>query len=385
MMAGGHVKTGSVSVALNLYLLALFVGSLYHSESNKPREKPSHLFARDRLPMITALLANQPVLCDEVKHSGKHYFPGRILHTSNGTSSFQIEKHLLICGDVSSNPGPSEKPKAKCPCGKCHKNVRNNQDAILCAICKSWFHAKCLNMSRNIFHYYLAHPDIGWTCALCSLPPLSDSFFSEDSVRFEQTEFSVDMHDLSGEGIYANQDLVSPQELEAKQTNSSKELLLCHLNINSIQNKFDELVDVIHKLKAHIIFIRETKIDSTYPNSQFYIPGYSLFFKDRKKGGGGILAFVSAVIPCKRPNFNRTNKCIEAITLEITVGRKEMIMIGMYRPPRALTGNYQLALEDELSHICNWAYLQRGIVAVIGDLNLDRLRPNRSEGKLHAN
>ena len=191
------------------------------------------------------------------------------------------------------------------------------------------------------------------------------------------------MHDLSGEGIYANQDPVSPQELEAKRTNSSKELLLCHLNINSIQNKFDELVDVIHKLKAHIIFIGETnsKIDSTYPNSQFYIPGYSLFRKDKKKGGGGILAFVTVVIPCKRLNFNRTYKCIEAIALEITVGRKEMIMIGMYRPPRALTGNYQLALEDELSHICNWAYLQRGIVAVIGDLNFNRLRANRSEGK----
>jgi len=35
MMAGGHAKTGSVSVALKLYLLALFVGSLYHFESNK--------------------------------------------------------------------------------------------------------------------------------------------------------------------------------------------------------------------------------------------------------------------------------------------------------------------------------------------------------------
>ena len=183
-------------------------------------------------------------------------------------------------------------------------------------------------MSRNIFRYYLAHPDIDWTCALCSLPPLSDSFFSEDSVRFEQTEVSVDMHDQSG--VYANQDLISPQELEAKRTNSSKELLLCHLNINSIQNKFDELVDVIHKLKAHIIFIGETKIDSTYPNSQFNIPGYTLFRNDRKKGGGGILAFVSAVIPCKRLTFNRTYKCIEAIALEITVGRREMVMIGMY-------------------------------------------------------
>ena len=141
---------------------------------------------------------------------------------------------------------------------------------------------------------------------------------------------------------------------------------------------------MIHKLKAHIIFIGETKIDSTYPNSQFNIPGYSLFRNDRKKGGGGILAFVSAVIPCKRLKFSRIYKRIEAIALEITIGRKEMIMIGMYRPPssRALNGNYQLALEDELSHICNWASLQKAIVAVIGDLNLDRLRPNRSEGKL---
>ena len=95
-----------------------------------------------------------------------------------------------------------------------------------------------------------------------------------------------------------------------------------------------------------------------------------------------VLAFVSAVIPCKRLKFDRIYKCIEAIALEITVGRKEMIMIGMFRPLRALNGYYQLALEDELSHICNWASLQKGTVAVIGDLNLDRLRPNRSEGKL---
>ena len=77
-------------------------------------------------------------------------------------------------------------------------------------------------MSRNIFRYYLAHPDIGWTCTLCSLPPMSDSLFSEDLVRLEQIEVFVDMHDQSGEGIYANQELISPQELKAKQINSSK-------------------------------------------------------------------------------------------------------------------------------------------------------------------
>ena len=98
------------------------------------------------------------------------------------------------------------------------------------------------------------------TCALCSLPPLSDSFLSEDSVRFEEIEVSVGMHDQAGEGINANQDFISPQELEAKRTNSSKDLLLCHLNINSIQNKFDELAYVIHKLKAHIILSEKRRM-----------------------------------------------------------------------------------------------------------------------------
>ena len=119
MMADGHAKTGSVSIALKVYLLAVFVGLLFLSD--KTRQEPPFGTARDKLPKITALLVNRSVLCDKVKHRGKYYLSGRILHTSNGTSSFQIEKHLLIYGDVSSNPGPGKKPTAKYPCGECHK------------------------------------------------------------------------------------------------------------------------------------------------------------------------------------------------------------------------------------------------------------------------
>lgn len=66
----------------------------------------------------------------------------------------------------------------------------------------------------------------------------------------------------------------------------------------------------------------------------------------------------------------------------MTTGRREIVIIGAYRPPRALSGNYRLMLEEELSHICTWASLLKGTVAVIGDLNLDRLKPYQSEGKL---
>ena len=63
-----------------------------------------------------------------------------------------------------------------------------------------------------------------------------------------------------------------------------------HININSIQNKFEEFSEVISKSRMQVIIVGETKIDSSYSDSQFNIPGYVLYRNDRKKEGGGILA-----------------------------------------------------------------------------------------------
>ena len=65
--------------------------------------------------------------------------------------------------------------------GEHQRFVRSNQDAILCTNCNKWSHAKCLPMSRPIFQYYLDKPNIEWCCPTCALPPLSDSFFAQDS------------------------------------------------------------------------------------------------------------------------------------------------------------------------------------------------------------
>ena len=45
----------------------------------------------------------------------------------------------------------------------------------------------------------------------------------------------------------------------------------------------------------------------------------------------------------------------------------------------------QLQLDEEFNRICTWASLQRNFVTVIGDINLDRFRPDKSEGKLLLN
>jgi len=130
------------------------------------------------------------------------------------------------------------------------------------------------------------------------------------------------------------------------------------------------------------MFISETKIDASYPNAQFTIPGYSLYRNDRKKGGGGIMALTSTSLSKKRLKLDKNFKTLEIIAFEVRTETGNMVIIGIYRPPRALCGEYHLLLENELSEVCNWASLQSIFVVAIGDLNLDRMRPDKPEGKL---
>ena len=146
-----------------------------------------------------------------------------------------------------------------------------------------------------------------------------------------------------------------PKEIEARGTTNVQGTMLCHLNIHSAQNKFEELTHMIKALKAQVVLISETKIDSTYPNDQFSLPGYSLYRNDRKKGGGGISALISTVVPCRRLKPDRHYQCIEPIVLDVKIGKINMIIIGLYRPLRLLVEkNYQQLLEEDLNHICTW-------------------------------
>ena len=62
-------------------------------------------------------------------------------------------------------------------------------------------------------------------------------------------------------------------------------LIVGHLNINSIKNKFEMIAETITNFD--IFLIPESKIDSTFPNIQFKINGYKLFRRDRNRFGGG--------------------------------------------------------------------------------------------------
>ena len=69
--------------------------------------------------------------------------------------------------------------------------------------------------------------------------------------------------------------------LQERQEHSNQTSWMFHLNMSSLQNKFDELKLLNDKMKSQIIFLSEKKIDISYPNSQFTLTGYNMYRKDR--------------------------------------------------------------------------------------------------------
>ena len=94
---------------------------------------------------------------------------------------------------------------------------------------------------------------------------------------------------------------------------SAKHCVIGSFNINSLGNKFSEVMEWIQAFD--ILTIQETKLDKSFPDSQFAIDGYNMFRRDRKKGGGGIMVYIRKSIPSRRIRV-KSNE-VEAILIDI--------------------------------------------------------------------
>eukprot|EP00111_Clytia_hemisphaerica_P002204 TCONS_00006179-protein len=74
--------------------------------------------------------------------------------------------------------------------------------------------------------------------------------------------------------------------------NNVANVIIGHLNINSIRYRFEGLKLVI-KDNVDIFLVSETKIDEPFPENHFIIENYSRPYRlDRDKQGGGLLLYV---------------------------------------------------------------------------------------------
>ena len=78
---------------------------------------------------------------------------------------------------------------------------------------------------------------------------------------------------------------------------NTNNLAFAHININSLRNKFELLVDQV-KGNIDVLMISETKTDDSFTLGNFLIGGFSKPCRlDRDSLGGGILLYVRKDIP----------------------------------------------------------------------------------------
>ena len=88
----------------------------------------------------------------------------------------------------------------------------------------------------------------------------------------------------------------------------------------------------IIKNEIDILMISETKVDNSFPISQFTMTGYLIPFSlDRTSHGGRILLFVREGIPCKIIKTD-CDADFESIFVEINLRKKKSLLCCSYNP-----------------------------------------------------
>ena len=87
------------------------------------------------------------------------------------------------------------------------------------------------------------------------------------------------------------------------------------------------------------------------------------------------MAYFSSNLISKRLKPPRKYDTFESLAIKSKSGNNDVVVVGMYRPPKVVGRDYYVKLESDLNDIVSWATLQTNFVVLTGDLNLDRLKP----------
>ena len=125
-----------------------------------------------------------------------------------------------------------------------------------------------------------------------------------------------------------------------------KKLIIRHININFLRSKFDLLIKQI-KGNIDFLMISETKLDGSFPGSQFQIGGCSSPFRfDRNGNGGGIMLLVREDIPVKLIASEKL--FIDSFYVELNSREQKYLINCLYNTSKTLIGEHLKLLSKNL-------------------------------------
>ena len=153
--------------------------------------------------------------------------------------------------------------------------------------------------------------------------------------------------------------------INALRVKNVNKIILGHLNINSLRNKFDLLADLV-KSKIDILLISETKLDESFPLANFLIPGFSPpFRRDRSGTGGGILLYIRNDIPSKELKAYPIPTDIECMFVEINLHKIRWLIVNVYIPCKSQVTSKLEFIGKSLDHYL--AFYDN--IILLGDFN----------------
>ena len=144
----------------------------------------------------------------------------------------------------------------------------------------------------------------------------------------------------------------------------TKGLHLCHLNVNSLLSKIDEIRDIASRIKPAVLGITESKLDSSVTAMEVNINGYSIIRNDRNRHGGGVACYVKNDL-CFNTKKIFPNS-IEHVFFEILIPKVKPIAVGIfYRPPNS--NDFLNLLSNSFQQID----LNKNEIYLLGDVNIN--------------
>ena len=120
---------------------------------------------------------------------------------------------------------------------------------------------------------------------------------------------------------------------------SPDKLILGHLNINSVRNKFEALTYLIDN-NIDLLVISETKLDDSFPTAQFEMKDFSVPYRsDRNGKGGGLLLYIREDIQSKL--LISKSKCnTETLPVAVNLRKRKWFLNCSYNTHQNLISNH---------------------------------------------
>ena len=120
--------------------------------------------------------------------------------------------------------------------------------------------------------------------------------------------------------------------------------------------------------ETDILMITETKLDDSFPASQFFMEGFCTPFRlDRNKNGGGILLYIRSNITSTKLNKYIIKNQIEAFFVEIRIRNSIWLLCCLYNPSKLQIASHIQKIFNGIDAYCK----KYENILIMGDFNVD--------------